>query len=125
MKFDPCNDLESSLCSAKNNEISVAEFLLHLVHSDLTLPSASEVEDDGAGFRPIIYDKNGTKMLASFTDKARMGGLLHIATYCLTMNGLQVLRRIPRGVGLVINPGLEIGLDLSPDGIVQIIRDMS
>lgn len=99
-------------------------FLQRLIHSDLALPSATEVKEDGTGFNPILYEKQGTKMVAAFTDKARIGELIHIAEYCLMMNGLQVLRRIPLGYGLVINPGLEIGLELSPNGIMQIIKDM-
>lgn len=122
--FEPRNELEASLLSAKNQEIPVPTFLRQLTQSDLALPSATEVKDDGTGFSPIIYDKQGTKMLGVFTDKTRIGELNHIAQYCLTMNGLQVLRRIPSGYGLVINPGLEVGLDLSPDGILRIVKDM-
>jgi hypothetical protein len=48
-------------------------------------------------------------MLAAFNDNARASELIHLAEYCLMMNGLQVLRRIALGSGLVINPGIERG----------------
>lgn len=124
INFYPMNDLEISVSLAKRKEISVLTFLQQLIHSDLALPSATEVKSDGTGFEPILYDRTGIKMVAAFTDKSRIGELIHTAEYCLTMNGLQVLRRIPSGYGLVINPGLKIGLELSPDGIVKIINDL-
>lgn len=122
--FTPLNVLEASLLSAKIDEISVESFIVEFINSDLALPSATEVMEDGAGFEPILYDKLGTKMLAAFTDKTRIGELVKIAKYCLVMNALQVLRRIPLGYGLVLNPGHEVGLELSSDGIAQIIKDM-
>lgn len=122
--FDPLNELESGLLSAKKNGIPVATFLQRLLHSDLALPSATEVKDDGTGFEPILFDKQGTKMLEVFTDKVRASQLEHVAKYCLVMNGLSVLRRIPPGYGLVVNPGLEVGFELSADGIAEIVKDM-
>jgi len=124
-EFLPLNELEFDLLAAKRNEISVSEFIRKLVSSDLALPTAEEVQEDGSGFMPILFDKHGTKMLAVFTDKVRASQLEHVAKYCLVMNGLSVLRRIPPGYGLVVNPGLEVGFELSADGVVEIVKDLS
>ena len=105
-EFFPLNELEFRLFAAKRNEISVIEFIRELVSSDLALPTAKEVQEDGSGFMPILFDKHDTKMLAVLTDKARVSQLEHVAKYCLVMNGLNILRRIPAGCGLVVNPGL-------------------
>lgn len=123
-EFLPLNELEFGLLAAKCNEISISEFVRKLVASDLALPTAAEVQEDGTGFVPILFDKQGTKMLAAFTDKVRASQLEHVAKYCLVMNGLSVLRRVPPSYGLVINPGLEVGFELSADGIVEIVRDL-
>lgn len=122
--FDPLNKLEASLLSAKRKEMPIQTFSRELVGAELTLPSVSEVKEDGTGFEPILYVKHGTNMVAAFTDKTRIGELTGLARYYLTMQGVHVLRRIPPGYGLVIDPGLEFGLDLSPEGIVRILQDM-
>jgi hypothetical protein len=123
-EFHPLNDLESSLLVAKGNGISIETFVQQLVRSDLALPTAKEVQGDGSGFEPILFDKQGINMLAAFTDKTRVSQLAHIAGYCLVMNGLEVLRRIPSGYGLVINPGLDVGFELSSEGIAEILKEM-
>jgi hypothetical protein len=122
--FIPQNNLELRLLQAKEKIISEDVFVKELINSDLAMPSATEVKDDGTGFQPILFDKHGVNMLAAFTDKGRIGELRSMAKYCLTMNGMQVLRRIPPGCGLVLNPGGAVGIELSQEGIVQIIKDM-
>lgn len=123
-KFHPLNDFETSLLGASENALSIELFVRMLVNSDLALPCAKEVQRDGSGFEPILFDKHGTSMISAFSDKSRISQLAHIARYCLVMNGLEVLRRIPSGYGLVINPGLDVGFEISPEGIAQIIKDM-
>ncbi|KQZ34578.1 hypothetical protein ASD92_09885 [Massilia sp. Root1485] len=113
------------MLAAQEKRIPVEEFIRQLVASNIALPSAVEVQENGSGFQPIIFDKLGTKMLAIFTDKARVTQLEHIAKYCLVMNALEMLRRIPSGYGIVINPGLNVGLELSPDGIAEIVKDFT
>jgi len=63
-------------------------------------------------------------MLALFTDKERVKQVGNIAKYCLVMTGLDVLRRLPLGHGVVVNPGLDVGFELSPEGVVKIVMDM-
>jgi len=94
-EFFPLNELEVGLVAAQKKAISVEEFIRKLILSDLVLPSAGEVKEDGSGFQPIFFDKVGTKMLAAFTDKTRALQLEHIAEYYLAINALEVLRRIP------------------------------
>jgi hypothetical protein len=124
-EFVPLNDLESSLVAAQGKKITIEAFIRQLLECDLALPTANEVQNDGAGFQPILFEKQGTNMLAAFTDKSRALQLSHVATYCMVMNALEVLRRIPQGYGVVINPGFTVGLELSPDGIAQIVRDFA
>ena len=123
-KFNPLNELEWSLLAAQENKISVEIFLQKFVRSVLVLPAAKNVLEDGSGFEPVLFDKLGTNMLAAFADKTRASHLADIARYCLEMNGLEVLRRIPPGYGLVVNPGFGVGLELSPEGIAEIVKDM-
>lgn len=123
VEFVPVNDLEKSLMQAQSGQLPVRAFIEKLVASDVALPSGDEIKEDGSGFQPLLFDKEGTSMVAVFTDKERVKRFSNITNFCLTMNALEFLRRIPKKFGIVINPGFEIGLDISPDGIAEILRD--
>jgi hypothetical protein len=122
-EFSPLNKLESMLLAAKQGRVPVNEFLQQLWSSEIALPTANEVEMDGFGFAPIFFDKEGVSMLAAFTSKDRVGQLAAIAKYCMVMNGGEVLRRMPKGHGLVVNPGLHVGFEISPSGIAEIVSE--
>jgi len=122
--FTPLNDLEKSLVDARENRISIEDFLGHLARSNLALPSAGHVEPDGSGFQPVVFDKDGTGLLAAFTDKTRAVQMSSIATHCATMNAAVLFQRMRPDHGLVINPGLDVGLELSPQAIALIVQAM-
>lgn len=119
--FLPLNKLEEELLDTQRGSKPAGEFVQLLWSSDLALPTANEVKDDGSGLSPILFDKLGANMLATFTSKERMGHLPQLAKYCLVLKGAEVLRRMPTGYGLVVNPGLEVGFEISPAGITEII----
>lgn len=124
MEFSPLNSLEVSLLAVKSGEINMHDFIGKLIRSNLALPTASEVKGDGSGFEPIIFDREGVKMISAFTDIYRAKSLVHLAPFCLEINGKDVLNRIPTGCGLVVNPGFKVGFELSSDGITNILEDI-
>jgi hypothetical protein len=123
--FSPINQLELKLADAKLGRITSNEFVRQLWLSDIALPTATEVFSDGSGFTPVLFDKNGTTMLAAFTAKERIGQLVDIAKFCMVMKGSDLLLRMPKGFGLVVNPGLELGFEVSPSGIREIVGEYS
>jgi hypothetical protein len=123
--FSPLNDFESKLAQAQRGEVAVSELMASLVAAELALPSASEVQEDWSGFRPLLFSKHGVPMLACFSAKERLADYSAMAPYCLVIEGRELLCRIPPRHGLVINPGQRVGFDVSPDGIAQIVTDFA
>jgi|SRR5690348_14161419 len=121
--FVPMNELESMLVKAKNGQVPVSDLMGKLVDSDVVLPSGSEVLADGTGFEPLLFSKEKVQMVACFTDKSRIGEYVKMTPYCLVMKGKDFLRGIPSGHGVVVNPGQEVGFDISPDGIGKVLND--
>jgi hypothetical protein len=121
--FVPLNYFEVLLQEANSGRVPIQELLGVLVETSLALASASEILDDGSGFRPLLFPKDRVQMLACFSDKARIGTFVSLAPYCLMMNGRDILSRVPPGFGLVLNPGESVGLEISYDGIRNIISD--
>jgi hypothetical protein len=121
--FSWLNDFEFKLTQAQRGEIAVGEVLINLVSAQLALPSAAAIQEDWDGFQPLLFFKNGVPMLACFSAKERLAEYSEMTPYCLLIKGSELIRRIPAGYGLVVNPGQRIGFDVSPDGIDQIKAD--
>lgn len=121
--FVPLNDIEAVLAQAKSGAVSVREMLRELVDAVLVVPSETEVMADGSGLRPLVFTKNDDQLVACFSEKARIGQFSLRAPYCLEINGREFFKRLPLGHGIVINPGVEVGLDISADGIARIVKD--
>ena len=106
-----------------NSRMPMAEFMKIFLASTIELPSANEVHADGAGLSPILFDKEGVNMLALFTHKDRIASFAGRAPYYVSMKAIDVLRRLPPGYGVVVNPGFEFGFDISSEGVREILRD--
>jgi hypothetical protein len=123
-EFFPLNDLEHVLVEARNGKRTVRDLIDTLIKSELAVPSASEVMANGSGFEPLLFSKEGMTMLSVFSDKSRIVEFAKMTPYCLIMSGADLLRRIPAGYGLVVNPGSDVGFDIPPAGISQIKTDL-
>lgn len=124
-EFQPLNKFEASLLARMRNYIPADEFVRVLLSSDLVVPTASEVQGDGSGFTPVTFERNGTSMLALFSAKERALEVKHLAKFCVVMEGYEVLRRMPKAVGIVVNPGLSVGFELTPAGIAEILSEFT
>ena len=121
-EFSPINELEIALVEVRSGRLSMPEFMNVFIGSDLSVPSGSEVMANGDGFQPVLFDKNSVKMVACFTAMERLGRIADLAPYCLTIKGMEFLRRVPPGHGLVVNPGQSVGFDISPEGLSIIVK---
>ncbi len=121
----PENPLEIALVAARKGEIPLAEFLAKLLDADIAVPTATEVQADGSGFRPVVLDKEGTGMVAVFTSLERSRRLEAHARFVLSVNARSFFGMLLPDVGVVLNPGFEEGLDLSPDSIGGLLREFA
>lgn len=123
MTITAFNPLETAILDAKAHRITMVQMLRALLGAELTVPSGGEVAADGGGFRPVLFDKAGTPMIACFTAPERIEGIEHLAPYALKMPAHAFLRQVPAGHGIVINPGQEIGFEIDADGLQRLLRD--
>lgn len=122
--FQPANELETALVRAQSGGTPMEDFLKLFVTADIAVPSGGEITRDGQGFQPLLFDKEGTPMVACFTALGRAGRFAHQTPYCLQIKAGEFLRRIPSGHGLVVNPGESVGFDIAPDGIQRIVAEL-
>ncbi|MEI4516175.1 SseB family protein [Stenotrophomonas rhizophila] len=121
----PLTPIEALLQSAMDGKTPIGAFMKAFVASDVVLLTGSLVTPDGSGFDPLLFDKQGTLHVAVFTHMERVGFHSQQAPHTIRMQMLEVLKRVPGGYGVVVNPGTSLGLELSPAGIGEILKDFA
>ena len=121
----PQTPVETLLQSAMAGQLPIRAFMQAFVASDVVLLTGSLVTPDGSGFDPLLFDKQGVLHVAVFTDAARVGNFAQQAPHQLRWLMLDVLRRVPGGYGVVINPGTTLGFEISPQGVGEILKDLA
>jgi hypothetical protein len=121
--FVPENFLEQSLVRAQENLIPLNQFLQELIQEKIFILSTSSIEADGSGISPLTFDREAVMMVAAFTSLSRAKIFAKPDVFCLEIQGGNFLERIPKDHGLVLNPGLSVGLEIPPLGIENIKRD--
>jgi hypothetical protein len=125
--FQPLNELESTLVQAQAGTVSAAEFLGKLSTSQVFVlldkdpgPSASW---DNSASPMVLSNGAGTPVLALFTAPERSDGWparVPRFSFGLLTDFCWLLRGVAKGVGIVINPGHSVGLELSPERVAKL-----
>ena len=118
----PQNPLETLLKAAMEGAVPIKAFMQGFVASEVVLLTGSRVTPDGSGFDPLLFDKQGVLHVAVFTDMARVGIHTQPAPHTLRWLMLDVLRRVPGGYGVVVNPGTSLGFAIAPSGVGERLR---
>ncbi len=129
--FEPRNDLEHRLLQAQEGEIGAELFLEGLLSAQVFMP----VRDDDLGISGLqrsaravpltLPGADGGEILVLFTSPERArpfladhpdfkGGLL--------MEFQRILEKVGSGVGVVLNPGWPVGLDMAAEQVAQLAR---
>ena len=132
--FEIKNELEKHLVDAISGELSSDAFMQTLFEAQIFMP----VQDDSSqikGFqnsthaRPlIIQGEDGGNVMVLFTSPERAksfvqefpdygGGLLTEFKW--------VLERMDGGMAIVVNPGMEVGIDIEPETVRQMIQALA
>ena len=124
-QFAPSNELETALFETSQGRKSIPAFFELFVESDVHVPSSKEVNSDGTGFRPLLFDTDAGTMMSVFTGRDRAKPFSGKVPYCLTMKGRQLLQRVPEKIGIVLNPSWDVGMEIPSQGVADIRRDFT
>lgn len=120
----PLNALEKGIQDARERRLGTRDLMRLLLASNLAVPSSTPVHADGTGFAPLVFEDAGMPLLVCFSELPRLREYAEVAPHYLRMTGAELLRRMPQGMGLVVNPGSGIGFDLPPDGVAKVLQDL-
>lgn len=115
------NNLETQLMRAKKGDISIKHFLVELLASDVFMLSQANVSLNEQ-FIPLLFEREDLSFASIFTDKARTDK--HQFKSVIKDSALNIITNMPINYGLVINPGYEIGLEISPQGLINIRNEL-
>jgi len=121
----PQTPIEALLKTAMDGQLPIGLFMKAFVASEVVLLTGSLVTPDGSGFDPLLFDKQGVLHVSVFTDMSRVGFHSQQAPHTIRMLMLEVLKRVPGGYGVVINPGTALGFEISPSGVGEILKDFA
>lgn len=124
-ELPPQTPIETLLQTAMDGKLPIKAFMQAFVASEVVLLTGSLVTPDGSGFDPLLFDKQGVLHVAVFTGMARIGVNNQQAPHTLRWLMLDVLRRVPGGYGVVVNPGTSLGFEMSPSGVQEVLKDFS
>lgn len=121
MDVRPLNALETAINEARTGLRPMQEAIGAFMIADIAVPSGED-PSSGAGMLPLVFQGDDGPMMACFSDMNRIGIHAQMAPFCLVMKGEDLVARMPPQLGLVINPGLDWGFQLAPQGVQQ-LRD--
>ncbi|HEX4861363.1 MAG TPA: SseB family protein [Rhizomicrobium sp.] len=133
MSFVPENPLEEALLRANKNAMTRREFKRLLLDSDLVVVGRVEGREFSEGesaLRPGeklklgLVERGGQRCIPCFTSTARLKAGIAQHTAYVTLKG-RALFEMTRGVPVILNMGCEVGKDLTPDEIDDMLDPKS
>jgi hypothetical protein len=116
--------LETAISKASENLIASQTVLWTFAASTIYVASGSDVGEDLEGFQPLLFEREGTPILAIFSMPDMVGDLADTAPYLVTMTGEDLLNRMPADSGFVMNPRSDITFELLPPAIAAIRAEL-
>ncbi len=114
--------LEAAIRAAHAGTLSSAEVIRTLATGKIAVPSKSEVGDNLSDLRAVVLDKDGKSFLAVFSTVERAEALRNLAGYCLLVDTLSVLQSLDADLGVVVNPGTDVVMEISAEGVRRIVQ---
>jgi hypothetical protein len=120
--FTPETEIEHRIVAAMAGEIDSDALMHELAAADIFIPSDKPLQSDGSGFSPVLLeDQEGTAFVAVFTAGPRARAL---APHGMQALASHFIRRIPKGYGMIVNPGTDAQIFLPPDGVAALKTDL-
>ena len=76
-----------------------------IADADLYVPSVNEVQPDGSGFTPVLFEQDDLAFVAVFTAMSRQPK--GMASFMMRTGGKHFFLRLPAGYGVIFNPGYD------------------
>lgn len=118
-------ELERMIVLAQDGRVSTLQVLTAFAESQVAVPSGTAVTSNLNQLQPLLFNNDGTMMLAAFTHLDQIADFDELAPFALTVLGRSLLVAMPPATGLVVNPSRSIGFEMPPEGIAAFMADIA
>lgn len=125
------NELEQKLLAAINGELDSADFMRELLTQQVFIPIKDDRESGIKGLQLtnkatplVVEDEAGNKILVLFTSPERAKDFLaDVPGYSggLLADFAWIVERMEPGFSIAVNPGLELGMDIEPEHVMEML----
>lgn len=128
--FEPRNELEFLIQSGRDNKVSLGTIFQAALRSTLWMVTNRELKEGDPLTNVqslMVKDEDGNSMLTVFTGTERCKHFIghHEGyDYPTPFPGPLLLDNMNEEMGLVINPGLPVGIQITADGIRSLKREV-
>lgn len=126
------NELEKNLLAAMNGELASEDFMRELMAQQIFIPIKDDKDSGIIGLQLttkatplVIQDEDGQNILVLFTSPERAKAFLaDTPGYSggLLADFAWIVERMEPGFAIVVNPGLEFGMDIEPDTVTEMLE---
>lgn len=119
------NPLEEALAKGQQGTMEQSDVILTFLNSTVIILSETDPElNPEENLEPVaLGGPNDEPMIAVFSDPSRVPAELgEHAPYGVSVQGATVVQSVGENVGIMLNPGFELGFMIEPAG-VQMIRN--
>jgi hypothetical protein len=130
--FEPKNELEKKLLAAMEGELSSEDFMRELMAQQIFIPIKDDKDLGIQGFQLttkatplVIQDDDGLNILVLFTSPERAQNFLsELPGYSggLLADFSWIVERMEPGFAISVNPGLDVGIDVEPEIVSQMLE---
>jgi hypothetical protein len=130
--FEPKNELEKKLLAAMEGELSSEDFMRELMAQQIFIPIKDDKDVGIQGFQLttkatplVIQDDEGVNILVLFTSPDRSQDFLTgVPGYSggLLADFSWIVERMEPGFAISVNPGLDVGIDVEPEIVTQMLE---
>lgn len=126
------NELEQKLLAAIEGELPSEEFMQELLTQQVFIPIKDDKDSGIKGFQHttkatplVVEDDEGRNILILFTSPERAKDFLEdVPGYSggLLADFSWIVERMDPGFAISVNPGLELGMDIEPENVTEMIQ---
>lgn len=126
------NELEQKLLAAINGELPSDDFMREILVQQIFIPIKDDRDSGIKGLQLttkatplVIQDEDGRNTLVLFTSPERAKAFLaDVPGYSggLLADFAWIVERMEPGFAIAVNPGLELGMDIEPDDVTQMLE---
>jgi hypothetical protein len=125
------NELEQKLLAAISGDLPADDFMRELLTQQIFIPVKDEKDTGIIGLQRstkatplVIQDDEGHNILVLFTSPERAKDfLVEVPGYSggLLADFAWIVERMEAGFAISVNPGLEMGMDIEPENVTQML----